>query len=218
MAHRSSGWIDISQPLTATTGHWPGDIPFSYALSATKAETGSVNIGKITTSLHTGTHIDAPYHFDDEGERVHELKIGPYIGTAKVIDVSAYDSVGKKELASLSFGRTARVLLRTRAAQPPPSSPFPQRVTHLREDIAPFLQERGIVLVGVDAPSVDPLDSKALPAHHALHRHGVHILENVVLHHVQPGDYELIALPLAIHGADGSPVRAVIRPLPDSPA
>src|SRR5699024_7632207 len=77
----------------------------------------------------------------------------------------------------------------------------------------PFLKEKGVCLLGTDAPSVDAVNSKTLRAHHALYQNNVSILENVVLHHVEPGDYELIALPLAIHGADGSRVRAVIRPL-----
>ena len=90
---------------------------------------------------------------------------------------------------------------------------FPNVIPHLRADIAPFLSEKGIRLIGVDVPSVDPLDDKELEAHHQLFKHGVHILENVVLDHVADGDYELIALPLALTDADGSPVRAVIRPI-----
>lgn len=91
---------------------------------------------------------------------------------------------------------------------------FPESITYLRPDAAPFLAERGVRLVGVDVPSVDPLDSRDLPAHHALHAHGVHILEDVVLDGVKPGAYELISLPLPLHRADGSPVRAVLRTLP----
>ena len=90
---------------------------------------------------------------------------------------------------------------------------FPDVIPHLRADIAPFLSEKGIRLIGVDVPSVDPLDDKELAAHHQLFKHGIHILENVVLDHVADGDYELIALPLALTDADGSPVRAVIRPI-----
>lgn len=207
-----SDWIDISQPLTHATAHWPGDTPFSYALTATKEQTGSVNIGKITTSLHTGTHIDAPYHFDDQGKKVHELDIDVYIGPARLVDVSVYETIGRAELESVPLDGVSRLLLRTRTSRAQLSA-FPEQITYLREDIGPFFQEKGIILVGVDVPSVDPLNSKTMAAHHSLHRHGVHILENIVLHHVDPGDYELIALPLPLHGADGSPVRAVIRQL-----
>src|SRR5699024_562821 len=102
-------------------------------------------------------------------------------------------------------------LLRT--SLPNNSKRFPETYPILGEDAAPFLRENGIRLLGIDAPSVDTVDSKELPIHHSLYNNDINILENIMLDHVQPGDYELIALPLAIQGADGSPVRAVIRPI-----
>jgi len=204
-------WIDISQPLTNAIGTWPGDTPFTYQLTYTKEQTGSVNIGKITTSLHTGTHIDAPFHFDNDGKKVHELDVNLYVGPACIIDVTGYESVGRQVLESFQLEGVTRLLLRTATEVDP--TVFPKNFTYLREDIGPFLKEKGIRLLGVDVPSVDPADSKSVSAHHSLHRNGVNILENVVLEHIQPGNYELIALPLAIKGADGSPVRAVVRSL-----
>ncbi|MFC7393760.1 arylformamidase [Scopulibacillus cellulosilyticus] len=203
-------WIDISQPLNNNIATWPDDTPFSYEAAWTKEQTGSVNIGKITMSLHTGTHIDAPFHFDNEGRKVIDLDINIYIGPARIIDVSQHKSIGAKELANYDLAGTSRLLLRTA-----PSNPyvFPNKITYLREGIGPFLKEKGIQLIGVDVPSVDPLDSKDMAAHYSLFNHGVHILENVVLDHVEPGDYELIAQPLPLEAADGSPVRAVIKPI-----
>ena len=83
----------------------------------------------------------------------------------------------------------------------------------MRADIGPLLKERGVRLIGVDTPSVDPENSKTMDAHHALNDNGVMILENIVLSAVEPGDYELIALPLPLKDGDGSPVRAVLRQL-----
>ena len=83
----------------------------------------------------------------------------------------------------------------------------------MRADIGSLLKERGVRLIGVDTPSVDPEDSKTMDAHLALNENGVMILENIVLDTVEPGDYELIALPLPLAESDGSPVRAVIRPI-----
>ncbi|WP_339161468.1 arylformamidase [Siminovitchia sp. FSL W7-1587] len=204
-------WIDISQPLTNEMAVWPGDTPFSFQLSFTKEQTGSVNIGQITTSVHSGTHIDAPFHFDHEGKRVHELDLDLYIGPARVIDVTGYESVGRAELESLGIEGVQRLLLRTMTDRD--LTVFPEKYTVLREDVGPFLKEKGVRLLGIDSPSVDPVDSKKMLAHHSLHENGVFILENIVLERVEPGNYELIALPLAIEGADGSPVRAVIRPI-----
>ena len=202
-------WIDISQPLHNGIAEWPGDTPFTYEVRFIEEFTGSVNIGKLTTSTHMGTHIDAPFHYDDEGAKVDELPIDVYIGKARVIDVTGLESVGRSDLEAIDFGGASRILLKT-GSRPSPDV-FPDTYTVLRADIGPLLQERGVKLIGVDTPSVDPEPSKTLDAHHSLHANGVLILENIVLDEVEPGDYELIALPLPLQGADGSPVRAVVR-------
>lgn len=205
------GWIDISQPLTNSIAHWPGDTPFSYETAFSKEQTGSVNIGRITTSLHTGTHVDAPFHFNDKGEKILDLDIELYIGPARVIDVSAYEAVDSEVLKKFDLEGAERVLLRT--AVPNNSEVFPNRIPELTPDMADYLGSKGVRLLGVDVPSVDQLDSKEMETHHALYRNGIHILENIMLDEVEEGNYELIALPLPIKDGDGSPVRAVIRPI-----
>lgn len=204
-------WIDISQPFTPDIASWPGDIPFTFKLSFTKKQTGSVNIGQIHTGVHTGTHIDAPFHFDEQGKQVHELDIQLYAGKARVIDAAGHDKIGKEELEGYNLQGAERLLIRT--AKGRDWRTFPDSYTVFRDNIGPYLKEQGIFLLGTDAPSVDAVDSKTMTAHHSLHQNGVHILENIVLDHVEPGDYELMALPLAIEGADASPVRAVLRRL-----
>ncbi|WP_053365828.1 arylformamidase [Bacillus sp. FJAT-27245] len=204
-------WIDITQPLHDGIGHWPGDTPFHYETAFTKEQTGSVNIGRITTSLHTGTHVDAPFHFDNDGERILALDIGVFIGPARVIDVSSFEKVDAEKLRGFDLEGVKRLLLKT--AVPNNPDHFPERIQELAPDIAEYLSQKGVKLLGVDVPSVDPLDSKDMAAHHALYRHGIHILENLMLDGIDDGDYELIALPLALKDADGSPVRAVIRKL-----
>ncbi|PWW28950.1 kynurenine formamidase [Cytobacillus oceanisediminis] len=205
------GWIDISQPLSSDIAHWPGDTPFKYETAFTKEQTGSVNIGRITTSLHTGTHVDAPFHFNEEGEKIIDLDIELYIGAARVIDVSGYDRVDAEVLRGFDLEGVERVLLKT--AVPNNPEVFPERISELASDMADYLGSKGVRLLGVDVPSVDPLDSKDMETHHALYRNGIHILENIMLDDVEEGNYELIALPLPIKEADGSPVRAVIRPI-----
>ena len=202
-------WIDITQPLYNGMPHWPGDTPFEFGLSAAKEENGVVNIGKLTTTTHIGTHVDAPYHFDDEGKRIGDLELDLYIGRSILLDVRGNKSVGRDELKQHDFQGAERVLLKMTGEGAPDR--FPETVPYLRPDIGPFLKERGVKLIGIDVPSVDKLDSKTLDAHHSLHQNGVMILENIVLRDVDEGEYQLIALPLRILEADGSPVRAVIR-------
>jgi arylformamidase len=208
---KANKWIDISQPLNPDLAHWPGDTPFSYEVTYTKEQTGSVNIGRITTSLHSGTHIDAPFHFINDGPKVLDLDINLYIGPCRLIDVSPHTKIDREVLSRFDLDGVTRLLLRTSIPNNP--TVFPEKIPYLTSDSASFLKEKGIRLIGVDVPSVDSLDSKDMEGHHALNQNGIHILENVMLDHVEPGDYELIALPLPLQEADGSPVRAVIRPI-----
>ncbi|MFC5451934.1 arylformamidase [Paenibacillus aestuarii] len=203
--------IDISRPLRSGVPTWPGDTPFHYEVVWSKEQSGSVNVGKLTMSIHTGTHVDAPFHFDNEGRKMIDLSPELYVGLARVIDVSGKASIGAKDLAALPLAGVTRLLLRTASWTNPDE--FPAEITYLEEDLGPFLAEKGIRLIGVDVPSVDPLDSKVLSAHHSLHAHDIHILEGIDLERVAPGDYELMALPLPLVDSDGSPVRAVLRPL-----
>lgn len=201
--------IDISRKLGKNVPTWPGDTPFSFQIEWAKADSGSVNVGKLEMSTHTGTHVDAPFHFDDEGKRIYDLNLNLYVGRALVVDMRNKESVGASDFDGVDLQEVERVILRTDSWENP--SQFPEKITYLRPDLASFLGEKGVRLIGVDVPSVDPLDSKELAAHHSLHENGIHILEAVDLLHVEPGLYELIALPLPLVEADGSPVRAVLR-------
>lgn len=202
-------WIDITQPFQDTIATWPGDTPFHFELAFTKEQTGSVNIGRFTTSTHTGTHADAPYHFDKDAPTIEQLDVNIYIGEALVIDLTEKKEIRRDYLEEINFGGVTRVLFKLH--EKVDTETFPDRVPVIHPDIAPFLKEKGIRLIGVDCPSVDALDSKSLVTHHALYSHGIHIIENLMLERVVPGLYEFIGLPLKIVGADGAPVRAVIR-------
>jgi arylformamidase len=90
---------------------------------------------------------------------------------------------------------------------------WPDEFPYLSVELVERLASLNIRLVGLDSPSVDAFESQDLPCHHALHRHGLVNLESLLLRGVPDGDYELIALPLKLDGACGSPVRAVLRTL-----
>ncbi|CAM4071339.1 arylformamidase [Mesobacillus thioparans] len=202
-------WIDISQVLHDKIPVWPGDTPFEYKVSWGMEESGSVNVGQVTMSTHTGTHIDAPFHFESDGKKVIDLEFNLYIGPALVIHVDKPASIGLKELEGINLSGVKRLLIRTDAWQD--KTAFPESIPHIEPVLAAYLAGKGVRLLGLDLPSVDPLDSKELNAHHELNNQGVHILEGLVLDQIEPGDYELAALPLPLQQADGSPVRAVIR-------
>lgn len=202
-------WRDISQLLNERTPYWPGDTPYSYRLNSEIATGSSVNVGEIRMSTHIGTHIDAPFHFDEDGNKVIELDLELYIGPALVVHVDVTKSIGVEAFHAIDLNEVERLILATGKWKN--LSHFPDEIPAIEPDLAPFLAEKGVRLLGLDLPSVDYLDSKELPAHHALSNCGIHILEGLVLENVEPGQYDLVALPLALEQGDGSPVRAVLK-------
>lgn len=202
---------DVTIPLTTALAGWPGDAPYLFEWSCTKKGGASVNVGKLSCSIHTGTHTDAPYHFDDDGATAEALPLAAYLGPARLLDVTGCSPIRRADLDGVDLAGTPRLLLRTGTWTDPRC--FPASIPVLDADMPAWLHERGVILLGLDVPSVDVLDSKTLPIHHALGRYGIGILESLDLSRVPSGVYELIALPLKLVGADGSPVRAVLRTL-----
>lgn len=202
-------WMDISQPLKNGVPEWPGDTPFSRTFTWSIEEGSTVNVSELKMSTHIGTHIDAPLHFDKEGAAVDELDLELYIGPALLIEWNGRDTLKPADFASQNLTGAERLLIRTNAWKDRRS--FPKAIPAVDPALGPFLKEAGVRLLGLDLPSVDVLDSKELPGHHALASAGVFILEGLVLDNAEPGLYDFAALPLALEGADGSPVRAVIR-------
>jgi arylformamidase len=200
---------DITLALRDDLPCWPGDTPFRFALACSKSEGATVNVGQLATTVHIGTHVDAPFHFENEGATIDRVSLDPYLGPARVVDVRGKKVIHVEDLASFELAATPRLLLRTDGWLD--HSHFPESIPVLDEAVPGYLKQEGVVLLGLDVPSVDQIDSKDLPIHHALGSFGILILESVDLTRVEPGVYELIALPLKIVGADGSPVRAILR-------
>ncbi len=199
--------FDITLPLNCSLAVWPGDTPYAFTLNWRRSEGASVNVGAITMSVHTGTHTDSPFHISDAGATIAEMSLNPYVGQALVVDVQGKKVVRIADLEPMDL--LPRLLLKTNSWRD--YTRFPEQVPVLAEDVPGYLKERGVVLLGVDVPSVDTIESKDLPIHHQLTRHGITILESLYLREVPAGEYELIALPMKLDGADGAPVRAILR-------
>ena len=158
---------------------------------------------------HTGTHIDAPLHVDPAGNDVAGIPVRFFMGPVRVIQISAKACIQAADLSSLDWRGVERVLFRTRFSSRSGQA-FDPDFVYLGEDASDFLARKGMLLVGIDTPSIDPFGSTDLRSHKTLIGNGTVILENARLGQVSPGDYNLICLPLKIAGADGSPVRAVL--------
>ncbi len=204
--------IDITRPITPELAVWPGDAPYGAESVLAIADGNAVNLSTLRLSAHTGTHADAPYHFLEAGPTIDRVPLDAYIGPATVVDLrDVRGALRPEHLEGVDLGKTERLLIRTESSDLAHDQ-WRDEITYPAPETARLLGERGVKLFGTDAPSVDPVDSKALEAHKALWEGGVLILEGLWLRDVPPGRYELIALPLRLDG-DGSPVRAVLRVL-----
>lgn len=204
--------IDISRPLHNDAPHWPGDTPTAFGLAARIRAGSSCNVGKLTLSVHNGTHADAPYHYNEDGPTIDALAPELFVGPARLLDARGAATLSARLFSGVSdaeIAATPRILFRTDTWTDPDT--FPSRWPLLDPTLPAWLAKRGVKLIGLDVPSVDELASVDLPLHHLLDAADIVILESLDLRHAEPGVYELIALPLKIRGADGSPVRAVLR-------
>ena len=208
---------DISRTLTNDFAEWPGDQPFRFRLSNDMAKGASVNVGAITMSVHNGTHADARFHFDTNGDSIEKAPLDAYVGRATIVDLlQAFLQSKEKHLITLEdlrpyaeqIAATSRLLIKT--GRWSDSTIFPNKIPVIAADVPAWLQKNGVRLLGVDLPSMDEIDSKSLQNHHALARAGIAIIESLDLSDVASGIYNFAALPLKIADADGAPVRAIL--------
>jgi arylformamidase len=170
-----------------------------------------VNVTAIELSTHSGAHADAPLHYDPNGAPIDAVALEPYLGPCRVVDArGAGAAIGAGLVEAHWSPGVSRMLFRT--FDQFPMDHWPSRFTVIGADAIRALAGHGVVLVGIDSPSLDPETSKSMDAHLSVPA-DMRILEGLVLDQVPPGDYELIALPLALKGLDASPVRAVLREL-----
>ena len=203
--------LDISPLLHSGVAVWPGDTPFSRQSLLEIGRGDSVNLSSMRLSLHAGAHVDAPYHFLRDGETIDESSLEAYWGPALVATLPGRGSIKPQDLVPILKPGVQRLLVRCHPNFE--ADVFPRKIRHFSVKAARMIGRAGVRLIGVDAPSVDPLDSATLAAHRTFGRYGTVILENLSLRGVPDGGYELVAFPLKIAGGDASPVRAVLRPL-----
>jgi arylformamidase len=211
---------DISPPLAESIAVWPGDTTFRRELvaemgaPASGSEAGwNLTVSSIRTTVHVGAHADAPNHFTRDGAGIDAVPLSPYRGLCQVIELAKARGslIVPEDLTGISL-RAPRLLFKT-GSYPDPQH-FNSDFVAFSPELIPWLEARGLLLIGIDTPSIDPFSSKSLPTHHATRRGGgVSILEGLDLSQVRADLYELVALPLRLQGADASPVRATLWPL-----
>jgi arylformamidase len=205
---------DITVPIREGMPLWPGDPGLSVRLAASIAHGDIANVTRIEMGAHTGTHMDAPRHFEPDGYGIERIPLETLVGPCRVFDFSGLDRhIDRAALERCDLRGVVRALFKTRNSQrwAADAREFDPDFVAVTNDAAQQIVVAGVKLLGVDYLSVEPFASKANPVHHTLLQAEVAILEGLNLTGVPPGDYELIALPIKLHGADGAPARVLLR-------
>lgn len=189
--------IDISQEVFSCNV-FPGD-PVPKAERMSSITDGAVcNLTAFSMCAHNGTHVDAPYHFLNEGKTIEEMPIDAFVGECYVAchegDVSAEDAHTILEKAK-SCGCGERILIAGKA-------------TVTAEAAKVFAKEK-IKLIGNESQTVGPEDGP-MEVHKILLSEEIVLLEGIVLRNVEEGKYFLSAAPLNLAGSDGAPCRALL--------
>jgi arylformamidase len=204
-------FIDVSVPLAPGLATYPGNPEFELHAIKRIAAGGSSNVSRLVLGTHTGTHVDAPRHFFDEGAAVDALPLDLLIGRARVLQISRRGGITREDLAGAGLREDLRVLLKTANSGLWSGQPFREDFTHLTESGARYLVEQGVKVVGIDYLSIEQFKKPGAPAHRALLSQGVIIIEGLNLADAEAGMYEMYCLPLRVTAGDGAPARVVLK-------
>ncbi|HEX9616711.1 MAG TPA: cyclase family protein [Anaerolineales bacterium] len=203
---------DISLSISPDLPTWPGDPPIVLERVDKIEEGANNNVSRLDMSVHTGTHVDAPFHFLPDGKTVEQLKLNQLTGRVYVLNLPDADLITEAVLEKAQIPpRTRRVLFKTRNSEywARQERSFQTEFVALSPDGAHYLVQRGVKLVGVDYLSVAPYKQSKL-THEILLKAGVVVVEGLDLSEVSQGRYTLFCLPLKLVGSDGAPARAIL--------
>jgi len=204
-------YYDISVPVVNDGLVYPGNPGISITPQQEVSKGASANVSLLSFGSHTGTHVDAPKHFFDDGVGVDALPLEVLMGPCVVICVEdSVMAVGEVELKLHELKSHTRVLIKTRNSSYIREREFHKDYTYLAPDGAAYLAKLGVRLVGVDYLSVEQFHSGHHKTHRTLLEKGIVIVEGLDLSAPPMGPYELAVLPLRLVGIDGAPARAVL--------
>lgn len=213
----STDWIDVSVPLRTGMVHWPDNPPVRIERVMDLEHGDTASVSSMSMGVHTGTHMDAPVHFQRGGIGIDQMPLEATLGLARVIEIRDPVSIQRAELEPAKLQPGERVLFRTRNSERCwQTDAFVEDFVFISREAAAYLAECRVRTVGVDYLSVGGFREDGEATHLALLQAGIWVIEGLNLSQVKEGTYELICLPLRIAGGDGAPARAVLRPHPAS--
>lgn len=205
-------YYDISLNLSAETVRWVTSPPFELVERRRMSRGDGNNSSALTMSVHSGTHLDSPFHFVPDGAAIDALPLDLFIGAALVCAIDGGTHITAQHVTSLRLDGETRVLFKTRNSTFLHQASYNPDFMAFSVEAARALVARGVKLVGLDYLSVAHADEQ-IPVHRAFLDHGIVLLEGIDLSEIKPGRYELMCFPIRLRGSDGAPCRAVLRDL-----
>lgn len=207
-------WIDISYPLSEEMIHWPQDpVPPDIKTHSSTSEEGTITMSQMTINTHHGTHVDAPRHFYPDGASIDEMPLTAIMAPARVIEIRDTRFIHPEELAGHDICSGERILFKTINSSYYRKGRFVEDFVHITEESARFLADKRISVAGIDYLAVGSLQDRSslIQVHRILLGNGIWIVEALDLSGVEPGDYEMICLPIKIKQGDAGQARAILR-------
>ncbi len=202
---------DVSMPLREGMPTYAGNTPFRKIMEAELAQGRAANGSRLEFGAHSGTHVDAPWHFEADGFGIEAIPLENLVGRARVLHFPGNDRVDRADLEKLDWAGVERVLLRTRNSDHwKAGGGFDPKYVYLSGPGAQFLVEKKIRLVGTDGLGIEEFKHPNHPAHHALLRAKITLVEGLCLADVPPGDYFFFCGPALVVGGDGAPARVLL--------
>lgn len=185
---------DISREIFSAPVY-EGDPKPRLKMLSTIGEDSVCNLSAVSMCTHTGTHIDAPLHFDEDGADICSMRLSHFCGKCTVVTIDGI--LTGEDMERLLPKCQKRVIFHGSGK------------AYLSVSAARVIADSKILLVGTDAQSIAPPFDELMP-HLELARAGVAVLEGLFLEGVEDGDYQIAAFPLKMKGCEASPCRAVL--------
>ncbi|GAN32378.1 MAG: cyclase family protein [Candidatus Brocadia sp. AMX2] len=204
-------FYDITLTISDTLVTWPADPAVSIRKTSLISQGSSCNLSELTLGSHCGTHIDASYHFEENGIKIDQIPLDYLIENVTVFEIKNKEKIDLGDLKSLKLNDCERVIFKTINSTYWKFSEFKKDFVYITKEAAQYLADNDVKLVGIDYLSVEKFQNKHADTHHVFLKKGIIIIEGLDLSNVKAGDYELIALPLKIKDGDGSPARVILK-------
>ncbi|HHT9150162.1 MAG TPA: cyclase family protein [Candidatus Wujingus californicus] len=202
---------DITLTISESTITWPRDPKVSIQKTRLISKGNSCNVSELKFGSHCGTHIDAPYHFEENGIKIDQIPLDYLIGDVTVFNIKNKEKIDLEDIKSLKLNYINRVIFKTINSTYWKLPEFKSDFVYLTKEAAQYLVDSSIKLVGIDYLSIEKYGNKGADTHHTLLKNGIVVIEGLDLGEIEAGNYELIALPLKIKDCDGSPARVILK-------